>query len=88
MIIAGLRSSGSSPTPLSGAGAVVANGVAKNTSNDVKNVPKPSSTATAYGTTSRRRLRVRKTARLDQIESSQTQSSSEPSCEPHIAAAR
>ncbi len=52
----------------------------------MKNAPKPSSTAVAHGATSRRRLRVRKSTRLDQIDSMQTHSSSEPSCEDHGAA--
>ena len=37
---------------------------------------------------SRTRLRVMNVATLDQIDSSQTHSSSDPSCEDHIAAAR
>ena len=74
--------------PSAGATASTSNGVAAKTSSAAKNAAKPSSTAVAYGATSRRRRRVRNSTRLDQSDSSQTHSSSEPSCEDHAAAAR
>jgi hypothetical protein len=84
----GWRSSGLSPVPSAGALATVWNGVTEKTSSAVKNAPKPSSTAVAYGATSRRRRRTRNSTRLDHSDSSHTHSSSEPSCEDHAAAAR
>ena len=42
--------------------------------------------AVAQGAISRMRLRVRKSTRLDQIDSMNTHRSSEPSCEAHGAA--
>ena len=83
----GWRSSGSRPAPSTGAGWVVANGLARKIVIDAKNAPNPSSTAVAYGTTSRRAFRVRKIARLDQSESSSSQSRSDPSWEDQTAAA-
>src|SRR5438093_3863811 len=83
----GWRSSGLSPAPSAGACASVVNGVAANTSSPVKKAQKPSSTAVAYGVTSRSRRRVKRSTRLDHIDSSHTQSRSEPSCEDHTAAA-
>src|SRR5277367_4361164 len=44
--------------------------------------------AVAYAATSRKRFRVRNSARLDHIDISHAHSSSEPSCEDHTAAAR
>src|SRR4051812_32779575 len=84
----GWRSSGLSPTPSCGATASTPNGLAANTSRAVKKAPKPSSVALAYGTTSLSRRRVRNRTRLDHSDSSHSQSSSEPSCEDHAAAAR
>ena len=43
----GLRSSGSSPAPSTGAGCVWSNGESKKTSSIVKKAPKPSSTLVA-----------------------------------------
>jgi hypothetical protein len=83
----GWRRSGLRPVPSCGATASSANGDSLKTRSAEKNAAKPSSTAVAYGTTSRRRLRVRKRTRLDHSASSQSQSSSEPSCEDHAAAA-
>ena len=47
IIMLGCSSSGSSPAPSVGGFALVANGLAKNTASEVKNAPKPSSTAVA-----------------------------------------
>ncbi len=88
IIMLGWRRSGLSPRPSCGGDASTSNGLAANTSSPPKNAPKPSSTAVAYGATSRRRRRVRKSTRLDHIDSSQSHRSSEPSCEDHAAAAR
>jgi hypothetical protein len=77
-----------SPSPSAGAIATVSNGDAEKTMSDVKNAPKPSSTAWAYGVTSRRRRRTVKSTTLDHSDSSHTHSSSEPSCDDHAAAAR
>ena len=52
-----------------------------------KNAPNVISTAVATGATSRTRRRVSSSARLDQIDSSHTHSSSEPSCEDQAAVA-
>ena len=83
----GCSSSGSRPAPSTGGRALVANGLAKNTVSEMKNAPKPSSTAVAYGAISRTRLRVRNRIRLDHTDSRNTHSSSEPSCEDHAAVA-
>ena len=82
----GCRSRGSRPAPSAGGVAVVVNGFAKNTASDVKNAPKPSSTAVAYGAISRARRRVRYRIRLDHSDSRNTHSSSDPSCDDHAAA--
>ncbi len=84
----GWRSSGLRPTPSCGAAASTPNGEAANTSSPLKKPPKPSSTAVAYGATSRILRRVRNSTRLDHSDSSHSHSSSEPSCEDHAAAAR
>ena len=84
----GCRSSGLRPTPSIGATATRSNGGALNSSSAAKNVPSPSSTAVAYGATSRRRPRSRNRQSALQTESSQNHSSSEPSCEDQAAAAR
>jgi hypothetical protein len=65
---------------------LVVNGFAKNAASEVKNAPKPSSTAVAYGAISLTRLRVRNSTRLDQRDNSHTHRSSDPSCEDHGAA--
>ncbi len=54
----------------------------------MKKAAKPSRIAVAHAATSRIRRRTRKSARLDQIDISQAQSSSEPSCEDQTAASR
>ena len=55
----GCRSSGLRPTPSTGTGPIVSvNGDSKNTSSEAKNAPSPSSTAVAYGATSRSCRRV------------------------------
>ncbi len=84
----GCRSSGLSPAPSAGGFASPSNGDSRKTSSAQKNAPKPSSTAVAYGATSRSRLRVRKRIALLHSESIRTQSSSEPSCEDHGAVIR
>ena len=81
----GWRSSGLSPAPSAGGAASVVNGDSRNTSSPQKNAPKPSSTAVAYGATSRSRRRVRNRIALLHSDSSSTHSSSEPSCEDHTA---
>src|SRR4051794_7549205 len=86
IIIDGWRSSGLRPVPSAGATALVTNGDAANTSSPAKNEPKPASTAVATGVTSCIRLRVKNSTRLDHSASSQTHSSSEPSCEDQTAA--
>src|SRR5215210_5950740 len=86
IIMLGCRSSGLSPEPSSGAIGSTSNGDSKKTSSEQKNAPKPSSTAVAHGATSRRRRRVRKSTRLDQIDSMKTHRRSEPSCEDQGAA--
>ena len=53
----------------------------------MKNDANPSSTAVAYGVTSRRRLRVIVSTTLDQIVSRNAHSSSDPSWEDQAAAA-
>jgi hypothetical protein len=82
----GWRRSGLSPWPSAGTIASWVNGDSKNASRVAKNTTMPSSTAVAYGTTSRRRLRVRNSTSEDHRLSSQTQRSSEPSCDDHAAA--
>ena len=47
IIMLGCSSSGSRPAPSAGGLALVANGLAKNAASEVKNAPKPSSTAVA-----------------------------------------
>ena len=85
----GCRSSGFRPTPSAGTGPIVwSNGDSRNTSSDAKNAPRPSSTAVAYGATSRSRRRVTNRIRLDHSDSSSSHSSSEPSCDDHTAVAR
>ena len=64
------------------------NGDSRNTSSPQKNAPKPSSTAVAYGATSRSLRRVRYRIALLHSDSSSTHSSSEPSCEDHTAVSR
>ena len=64
------------------------NGDSANTSSPAKNVPKPSSTAVAYGASTRSRWRVMNRIRLDHAPSRNSHSSSEPSCEDHIAVSR
>jgi hypothetical protein len=65
-----------------------ANGDSAITRSPPKNAPKPHSTAVAYGASSRSRRRVRKRITLDQVPSRNSHSSSEPSCEDHIAVSR
>src|SRR3954467_9917972 len=88
IIMLGWRSSAFSPMPSCGGFGSSVNGLAAKTSSPPKNAPKPSSTAVAYGATSRSCRRVRKRTRLDQSDSSQSQSSSEPCCDDHAAAIR
>ena len=83
----GWRSSGLRPCPSTGGAASSANGVSLKTSSAAKNAAKPSSTAVAHGATMRSARRVRNSTRLDHSDSSQSHSSSEPSCEDHAAAA-
>ena len=85
IIMLGWRRSGFSPVPSSGATGSTWNGDSMKTSRPQKKAPKPSSTAVAHGAISRMRLRVRKSTRLDQIDSMNTHRSSEPSCEAHGA---
>ena len=80
----GWRSSGLSPAP-SATGATLVNGDSRNTMIPTKKAPKPSSTAVAYGATSRSLRRVRKRIALLHSDSSSAHSSSEPSCEDHTA---
>ena len=84
----GWRSSGLRPAPSATTVGARSNGFSRNTSSDRKKTAKPSSTAAAYGATSRARRRVRNSIRLDHSPSSRTHSSSEPSCEDHTAVAR
>ncbi len=84
----GWRSSGLRPTPSAGGAASCANGDSRKTSSPQKKAPKPSSTAVAYGATSRSRCRQAYRTRLLQSESSSTHSSSEPSCEDQTAVSR
>ena len=84
----GWRSSGFRPLPSTGTTALRPNGVTEKTSSDAKKAAKPSRIAVAYGATRRSWRRVRNSTRLDHSDSSQTHSSSEPSCEDHAAAAR
>src|SRR6476646_8695138 len=86
IIIDGCRSSGLSPLPSAGA-TPTSNGDTANTSSAAKNVAKPASTAVATGVTSRIRFLVRNSTAVDHSASSHTQSSSDPSCEDHTAAA-
>ncbi len=86
-IIAGWRSSGLRPVPSCGTCASVSNGFAQNSVSIRKNAPNVISTAVATGATSRTRRRVSASAALDQIDSSHTHSSSDPSCEDHAAVA-
>src|SRR4051794_36189404 len=88
IIMLGWRSSAFSPMPSCGGFGSSVNGLAANTSSPPKNAPKPSSTAVAYGATSRSCRRVRKSTRLDQSDSSQSHRSSDPSCDDHAAATR
>ena len=84
----GWRSSGFSPAPSAGAVASSANGVSLKTSSAAKNAANPSRTAVAHGATMRSWRRAPKSTRLDHSDSSQSHSSSEPSCEDQAAAAR
>src|SRR3954468_3685127 len=84
----GWRRSGFSPTPSCGTAARTPNGLAANTSSALKNAPKPSRTALAYGATSRSRRRVTKSTRLAHMDSSHSQSSRDPCCDDHAAATR
>ena len=82
----GWRSSGFRPTPSAGTGLRRANGFASNSIRPVKKAPRPISTAVAQGTSSRSLLRVANRTADEAIESTQAQSSSEPSWLDHIAA--
>src|SRR3954454_21540856 len=82
----GWRSRRMRPPPSARGAPRTWSGETAKTSRLTKNAPKPRSTALAYGVTSRMRLRVRKSTRLDHIASSHAHSSSEPSCEDHTAA--
>ena len=64
-IMAGWRSSGLRPAPSIGAGFSCPNGVSRNTIRPTKNAAIPSSTAVAYGATSRARRRLRNRTALD-----------------------
>jgi hypothetical protein len=75
------------PVPSTGATASVVNGLSRKTSRNRKKVAKPSSTAVAYGAISRTMRRDRWSTRLDHSDSSQTHSSSDPSCEDQTAVA-
>ena len=89
IIMLGCRSSGLRPTPSAGSGPIVrSNGDSRKISIAAKKAPSPSSTAVAYGATSRSRRRVTNRIRLDHSESSSSHSSSEPSCDDHTAVAR
>ncbi len=84
----GCCSSGVRPIPSAGAGLRVANGSTPgaNSIRPVKKEAIPIITAVAQGTSSRSLLRVTYRAAPAAIESTQAQSSSEPSWLDHIAA--
>src|SRR4051812_50173634 len=84
----GWRSSAFSPMPSCGGLGRIVNGLAAKTSSPPKNAPKPSSTAVAYGATSRSCRRGRESTRVDQSDSSHRHRSSGPSCDDHAAATR
>ena len=84
----GCRSSGFRPVPSAGGAASTVNGDSRKTSSPVKKAPKPSSTAVAYGATSRRLRRVANRIALLHSDSSSTHSSSDPSCEDQTAVRR
>jgi len=81
----GLRSSGVSPAPSTGAGSRWANGWAFQIISPMKKEPSAARMAVAQGTISRWRRRVMKRTPLEASESTQPQSSSEPSWLDHIA---
>ncbi len=83
----GWRRSGLRPAPSAGAIASRPKGVSLKTSRPAKNAAKPSRTAVACGATRRSWRRVRNSTRLAHSDSSQSHSSSEPSCEDQAAAA-
>ena len=84
----GCCSSGLRPTPSAGTGLSVAKGSTSgaNSIRPMKKAPMPIITAVAQGTTSRSLFRVANRAALEASESTQAQSSSEPSWLDHIAA--
>ena len=83
----GGAAAGSGPCPPPARAASCSKGCAANTSSPQKNAAKPSSTAVAHGAISRSRRPSEQSTTLDHIESSHTQSSSEPSCEDQAAVA-
>ena len=87
IIMLGWRSSGLRPVPSAGAGAEHVERDRANTSRPAKNAREAEQHRRRVRRDSRIRRRVRKSTRLDHSDSSQTHSSSEPSCEDHTAAA-
>ena len=84
----GWRSSGFSPKPSAGPTGTVLNGEAVSSIRPPKKMAKPSSTAVAYGATSRSRPRRVATQREAPADMRSSQSSSDPSCEDHMEASR